>query len=152
MENVLGKFDEFCKKYQQACKLLTGSTRSEDSYLLETVQKYIRAVLSRAKFKVGDNVIVAGKIDFEKAWGWLGSRHTLTQIATVREIEYREDYFLYTVMFDREFWTDEKGKAHPIDDNDHKHVFSMLERDLSICPNGFVADDPIGFNDPGASI
>jgi hypothetical protein len=88
-------------------------------------------------YKVGDRVQLKESLDIPKGHGWHHCRHFLVKgaVATVKECGYRDDAFIFGLVFDDEsdihYLT---GEIVPTE-GDQKHLFYLSENKIEAVNN-----------------
>ena len=135
------------KKFNDIIKALDGLHESFDhlksvtssgpaSYYFERMKDYYKGCMKAAKFKKGSRVKL--KEDYTgKDTGWQHCKHFMKKgaLATVKEADYRDGKYIYSIMFDNESWlrdsVDFVRLKEPIEmPVKDKHVFLFYQSDL----------------------
>lgn len=115
------------KSMAKAVEAVSGGTMVE-----EDIRDALRMLFTRfAPFRVGDRVRLTEtpEISDKVSWGWLGGKHFLVKgaLATVREVNVRDDQFLVGLIFDDDSWVDRDGKRHPVAEKE-RGAYTFRER------------------------
>ena len=95
--DTIGQYCEEVEKVYEQIEALEKSISSEFGYKLKSILASYDSIFNRfCPFKIGDRVALTKIPDFEKAPGWLRSKHFLTEgaIAVVIERDYRNEHFI----------------------------------------------------------
>ena len=134
------KFDEIIEAladFEQSFKRVTSTmSTGPASFYFEKMKEYYKGCMKAAKFKKGSRVKL--KEDYTgKDTGWQHCKHFLKKgaLATVKEADYRDGKYIYSIMFDNESWlrdsVDFVRLKEPIEmPVKDKHVFLFYQSDL----------------------
>lgn len=80
-------------------------------------------------YKIGDRVQLKETLDIPKDSGWYDCRHFLVKgaIATVKDSGYRDDLFVFGLIFDEESWVRYDTQEVVPSKDDQKHLFYLPE-------------------------
>ena len=102
---------------------------------LRAVLEHSLTVFNLAKFKEGDRVklTVTPEINDKTRWGWMGHKHYLVEgaIATVKEREFYNGQFTYSVTFDDESYLHYRTKEKIMTPPEERGIFMISESWLS---------------------
>lgn len=116
-------------RYQEINRALGGGP---PSYYMKRMKEYTDALFGRfSPFHKLDRVRLTADIECKD--GWAGMEKTLCKdaVGTVTNVDYRDDRFCAHVVFDKEIYTDPKGKEYPARDND-RHSWLMYEGQIEV--------------------
>jgi len=131
-EECLKEINEIAKKLIEIEKLLGHCiNRGSLPYSFERVNEYVEALFKRfCSFKVGDKIELskAPKIDKDNSPGWRSSKHFLIKgaVGTINDIDYRNNKFVYGIVFDKESWLNLQGKEE-LTKEERKHIYYFPE-------------------------
>lgn len=101
-------------------------------YYLGKLVEHSEALLTRfAPLKIGQPVVIVGKIKCEG--GWAGCKRTLAMGATgtVSSVDYCDGRFVFEFVPDHEYWTDRDGVEH---EATVPHTYSLGDDKLAARP------------------
>src|ERR1035437_6588033 len=103
----------------------TDCFHKQEKEIKEKLKQFKTFLETKGRFKIGDRVEIAHTpvIDKETAWGWLSGKHFLVEGAkgTIILIDYYNDSFGYSVIFNDESWKDSNGVIHPVSQKSYYH-------------------------------
>jgi hypothetical protein len=101
-------------------------------YDIERISEYIQGLFSHAKFHIGDRIKMSKTypINSEDSWGWMPYKHILVEGSKgiVRERDWTNGAFIYSIEFEEKSWVDSKGEIHF---SDTANIFSLSEKWLN---------------------
>ena len=100
--------------------------------LNEILESYASLFNRFCPYKVGDRVQLKEDLDISQDSGWYSSKHFLIkgEIATVKEVGYRDDLFSFGLVFDHDSWVHYRtGEIIPTEE-DQKHLFYLPENSI----------------------
>ncbi len=103
-------------------------SRGPMEYYIKQCDEYVEALFGRfCPWQKGTRVRLSKTpvITPEESWGWMGAKHFLIKGAkgTVDEVDYYDDKFRISVIFDNETHKDQSGKLHGVSKK-HSYLFS----------------------------
>lgn len=102
---------------------------------LRAVLEHSLTVFELAKFKVDDRVklIITPEINEKTRWGWMGHKHYLVEgaVATIKNREFYNGKFTYSVTFDDESYLNYKTQEKIMTPPEDRGFFMIDESWLS---------------------
>ena len=121
-------------KVEETAKELQSLLSQEFGYKLTTLVNSYHELFDRfCPYKIGDRVQLTKEPEILSGSGWYGSKHFLIKgaIATVQSHDFRDDNFLFGLVFDEESWVSSDGKINKLAAN-RRGVFQFLEDYLEL--------------------
>jgi hypothetical protein len=138
MGNTKQYADDLSSAFQKIQDLNHMLSGNEYGYKLTSVIANHNSLFDRfCPFKIGDRVTLlkTPEISDTVAWGWIGSKHFLTEgaIGTIHSVDYYRNLFQFGVQFDDDSWiSSSDGIVHPTD-VDRRGSFLFSEEWLGEC-------------------
>lgn len=119
---TINKISEALDKIKEGMRILDCGP---PSYYFEKLKNQNKMLFERfCPFKMGERVQLKKTPNIPEDSGWYGSRHFLKKgsIATIRNIDTSELFFVFGLVFDKESYFDSEGKEH-LAVNKHRYTF-----------------------------
>lgn len=102
---------------------------------LRAILEHSLTVFELAKFKIDDRVklIITPEINEKTCRGWIGHKHYLVKgaVATIKDREFYNGKFIYSVIFDDESYLNYKTKEKIMTPPENRQIFMIDESWLS---------------------
>ena len=128
----MSKYQEYLKKMKEQAEIRAKNPELS-AYEVERLGAYVEALFTFSKFEIGENVALAKKfpITAKESWGWLAYKHLFAKgaLATVRDVDYYNNSFQYSIVFKEKSWIDSNGNLYYNSSKDGAEVvFTMAEK------------------------
>jgi hypothetical protein len=132
MKSNLDYMSELFAFYQETADLLKKMP-DECNYKTTSILNGYQQLFERfCPYQIGDKVLLTKAPDFEKAPGWIGSKHFLIPgaIGYIKTRDFRNNSFIFGIEFEDDSFIDHNGKIHKIK-RAERYLFLLPESELA---------------------